>query len=97
MAKSQATKQVFALLGQEQTAIEILRATAKQERSNDPVVRAIVDRDLGYVTLAVARPDDLRQERIIRLETHAPERALKILNNTPGVVVAVNQLQHLRP
>ena len=78
------TQVVYALLKQD-TALTVFKEASQEALSTNPTVRGIIDNDLGHVCLAKARPDSAEEERVIRLETLDPERALKVLPALPGI------------
>ena len=93
-------KTVFALLSNAKrnvTARDVIREVARTGHSVNIVARAIVDLGLGQVELARLRPQDQTEERIIRLRTSEPERALETLSRMLEIEYVSQRFEDLFP
>jgi hypothetical protein len=77
---------VYAIL--QQPVRHIISQIERPEHSDVPVVRTILDQHLGHACYAFARPDDILQEYVLRLETPDPDTATRRLSSTQGVLRA---------
>lgn len=68
-------------------ALQLFREAGKEELSDNPLVRAVIDDRLGTLSLATARPQSERAARVIRIETNDPVRTTDILKCRADVKV----------
>jgi hypothetical protein len=76
---------VFVLLDEKTRAIDVLGEISKPSPSDNPVARAIVDGNFGNAAILTQRPQDLFEQRVLRLEASRPHDVISALVNTPGV------------
>lgn len=66
-------------------AIDVLTEISKDGPSQHPVARAIVDFKFGIAALTTTRPQDVEQERTLRLDTPDFLEAAEVLTGLPEV------------
>jgi hypothetical protein len=66
-------------------AIDLIEEAGAEHTSRNPLVRAVIDQDLGHICFGIAHPGDHVEEQVIKIETEDSERVCEKLQGLPGV------------